>query len=90
MWHFGRDASIEYSGEKFEMTFSLATGILIRVYSKQMKGKKTNIRLERQEYPNIPLVDAIEARILYWKYFVMKQCEGCIENKKQILPKHLH
>ncbi|MGA8844106.1 MAG: hypothetical protein WB511_11030 [Nitrososphaeraceae archaeon] len=63
MWHFGRDASIEYSGEKFEMTFLLATGILIRVYSKQMKGKKTNIRLERQEYPNIPLVDAIEARL---------------------------
>ena len=63
MWHFGRDASIEYSGEKFEMTFSLATGILIRVYSKQMKGKKTNIRLERQEYPDIPLVDAIEARL---------------------------
>lgn len=63
MWHFGRDASIEYSGEKFEMTFLLATGILIRVYSKQMKGKKTNIRLERQEYPDIPLVDAIESRI---------------------------
>jgi hypothetical protein len=40
MWHFGRDASIEYSGEKFEMTFSFATGILIRIYSKQMKGKK--------------------------------------------------
>jgi hypothetical protein len=63
MWHFGRDASIEYSGEKFEMTFGLASNILIRVYSKQMKGKKTIIRLERQEYPGIQLMDAIEARL---------------------------
>jgi hypothetical protein len=40
MWNFGRDGSIEYTGEKFAITFVLAKEILIRVYSKQMKGKK--------------------------------------------------
>jgi hypothetical protein len=33
-WHFGRDASIEYSGEKFEITFAFAREVLLRVYSK--------------------------------------------------------
>ena len=37
MWHFGRDGSIEYTGEKFAITFGLAKEIFIRVYSKQMK-----------------------------------------------------
>ena len=63
MWHFGCDGSIEYTGKKFSITFRLAKEILIRVYSKEIKGKKNIIRLERQEYPNIPFVDAIEARL---------------------------
>ncbi len=65
MWHFGSDASIEYSGERFEVTFDVGQEELIRAYSKQMKDRKTRIRLERQEYPNVPLADAIEEKLYH-------------------------
>jgi hypothetical protein len=63
MWHFGADASIEYSGEKFTVTWETAENVLIRAYSKVMGDKKTRIRLERQEYPRTTLADAIEQKI---------------------------
>ena len=56
MWHFGSDASVEYSGERFEVSFGIGQEALIRAYSKQMKDHKTRIRLERQEYPNMYLL----------------------------------
>jgi hypothetical protein len=60
MWHFGADASIEYTGEKFSATWNVGQNALIRAYSKDMKRDgKTRIRLERQEYPNKSLADAI-------------------------------
>lgn len=51
MWHFGVDASIEYSGERFSATWETAEHVLVRAYSKVMGDNKTRIRLERQEYP---------------------------------------
>lgn len=63
MWHFGADASVEYSGEKFNVTLETAENILIRAYSKVMDDGKTGIRLERQEYPRTTLADAIEQKI---------------------------
>jgi hypothetical protein len=63
MWHFGSDASIEYSGMRFEVSFGIGQEALIRAYSKQMKDRKTRIRLEKQEYPNVPLADAIEEKL---------------------------
>lgn len=65
MWHFGSDASIEYSGERFEVSFGVGQEALIRAYSKQKKDHKTRIRLERQEYPNVPLADAIEEKLYH-------------------------
>lgn len=59
MWHFGADASIEYSGEKFSSTWGVGENALIRAYSKHLKDGKTTIRLERQEYPNKSLAEAI-------------------------------
>jgi hypothetical protein len=63
MWHFGADASVEYCGEKFSVTWETAENALVRAYSKVMNDNKTRIRLERQEYPRISLVDAIERRL---------------------------
>lgn len=63
MWHFGADALIEYSGEKFSVTWEIAEDILIRAYSKVMKDNKTRIRLERQEYPRATLADIIEQKL---------------------------
>jgi len=63
MWHFGADASIEYAGEKFEVTYASTQEALIRVYSKKMKDRKIRIRLEGQEYPNTCLADAIENKL---------------------------
>ena len=63
MWHFGLDASVEYSGERFEVSFGIGQEALIRAYSKQMKDHKVRIRLERQEYPYVPLADAIEEKL---------------------------
>jgi len=59
MWHFGADASEEYTGEKFSATWGVGENALIRAYSKHLKDGKTTIRLERQEYPNKSLADAI-------------------------------
>ena len=62
MWHFGADASIEYTGEKFSFTWA-AENVLIRAYTKVMNDKRSRIRLERQEYPRTTLADAIEQKI---------------------------
>src|SRR5215831_8883752 len=40
MWHFGVDASIEYTGERFSASWSVAQNALIAVYSKQWKDGK--------------------------------------------------
>jgi hypothetical protein len=63
MWHFGADASVEYTGERFSATWGVAQDAIIRVYSKTMKDHKTRIRLERQEYPRTTLVLALEQKI---------------------------
>ncbi len=62
MWHFGRDAQTDYYGEKFSVTVENAQGILTRAYVKEIKNKK-RIRLERQEYPQKSLEDAINERL---------------------------
>jgi hypothetical protein len=63
MWHFGADASVEYTGERFSATWGIAQDALIRVYSKTMKDHRTRIRLERQEYPRTTLALALEQKI---------------------------
>ena len=62
MWHFGADALVEYSGEKFNVTWETAEKV-IRAYDKLMADNKTRIRLERQEYPKATLADLIEQKI---------------------------
>jgi len=39
MWHFGRDSSIEYTGEKFCISVEKLQHILTRIYVKDFKGK---------------------------------------------------
>jgi hypothetical protein len=39
MWHFGADALIEYTGEKFSCTWEVGNNALVRVYSKE-NGKR--------------------------------------------------
>jgi hypothetical protein len=63
MWHFGADASVEYTGERFSATWGIAQDAIIRVYSKTMKDHRRRIRLERQEYPRITLALALEQKI---------------------------
>jgi len=62
-WHFGADASIEYTGERFSATWEVGKQTLIRVNSKDMKEKGARISLEHQEYPNKSLSDAIEEKL---------------------------
>jgi hypothetical protein len=69
MWHFGADSSIEYSGEKFSVTWETAEDVLIRAYSKVMNDDKTRIRLERQEYPKAALADIIEQKLSFNRRF---------------------
>jgi hypothetical protein len=63
MWHFGADASVEYTGKRFSVTWGIAQDAIIRVYSKTMKDHKTRIRLERQEYPRTTLALAVEQKL---------------------------
>ena len=57
MWHFGRDALTNYSGEKFDMSWEDSMNVLHHIYSKE-HGKKVKVRDEIQEYPNKPLKEA--------------------------------
>ena len=63
MWHFGADASREYSGDRFSVTWETAEKAIVRAYSKAMKDGRMSIRLERQEYPKVTLADAIEQKL---------------------------
>jgi hypothetical protein len=63
MWHFGTDALVEYTGEKFTFTWEESEHVLIRAYTKTMKDRKTRMRLERQEYPNKTLPEIIEDKL---------------------------
>jgi hypothetical protein len=63
MWHFGADASIEFSGDKFSVAWETAEKAIVRAYSKAMKDGRTRIRLDRQEYPKVTLADAIEQKL---------------------------
>jgi hypothetical protein len=68
MWHFGADASVEYSGERFCFTWETAENVL-RAYSKVAKNRRMRIRLERQEYPKVTLADIIEQKLSSSKRF---------------------
>jgi hypothetical protein len=63
MWHFGADASIEYSGDRFSATWETTENAILRAYSKAMKDGRTGIRIDRQEYPKVTLADAIEQKL---------------------------
>lgn len=72
MWHFGADSLIQFTGEKFSITFQDGRNVLLRIYSKERqqpkrkRGKRSNdtrIRIERQEYPNKSVEDAINERL---------------------------
>jgi hypothetical protein len=63
MWHFSRDAIPSYAGERFSAEFETVKEILIRIYTKTWNGKKTRIRIEKQEYPMKTIEDVIEAKL---------------------------
>jgi hypothetical protein len=62
MWHFGRDASVEYSGEKFCISVLNLQHILTRIYVKDFNGKN-KIRIEKQECPKKTVLDAINEKL---------------------------
>lgn len=61
MWHFGRDASVEYTGPRFSISGKKLQGILTRIYVKDFNGKN-KIRIERQENPRMAILEAIEKK----------------------------
>lgn len=63
MWHFNADSKTEYTGEKFSIKWEIAQNIIIQVYSKKFKNKKTRIRIEKQEYPRKALLHIIEEKL---------------------------
>jgi hypothetical protein len=73
MWHFGMDASVEYTGERFSATWEIGENALVRAYSKEMvnvqesassrQRKKNIIRIESQEYPSKTMQDAIQEKL---------------------------
>jgi hypothetical protein len=63
MWHFGADSLTEYSRAMFHMSWEVGRDSLVRAYTKIMRDKKIRIRLERQEYPNKSLLEAIQEKL---------------------------
>ena len=64
MWHFGVDSVTEYTREKFQCTWHLAEGILVRLYSKDFGRKKCRVRFDKQEYPKKKFAHVI-SELLY-------------------------
>ena len=64
LWHFGADASVTYTGEKFFASWQVGQNALLAVYSKEWKRKgkhsERRIRIELQESPKKPLQEALE------------------------------
>ena len=64
MWHFGADALITYKGKKFHASWEVGQNALLAVYSKKWKRKgkrpERRIRIELQESPKKPLLEALE------------------------------
>jgi hypothetical protein len=72
MWHFGADASVEYSGEKFSACWEIGQHELVRAYSKEFRGavnehgmktgirNRTKVRVEMQQYPQSTVENAIK------------------------------
>jgi hypothetical protein len=50
MWHFGADATITYTREKFYA-------------SKDGKDGKSRVRIEKQEYPQKSLAEVLEEKL---------------------------
>jgi hypothetical protein len=63
MWHFGADAKITYTGERFYVSWEIAQHALITAYSKDWKDGKSKVRIEKQEYPQKSLADALEEKL---------------------------
>jgi len=63
MWHFGVDSSIEYTGEKFSASWTVAQNALIAIYRKKWKDGKYRIRGERKEFPDKPLGEALDEKL---------------------------
>jgi hypothetical protein len=63
MWHFGVDTIDEYTGKEFEVTFEEGMSDLYRIHTKRMKDGKNIVRVEHQENPNQPVIDAIVRKL---------------------------
>ena len=60
MWHFGRDRKFQYKNNAYSLTWGYGREVL-RIYTKSIHGIQVE-RIERQEYPNKPLIDALKER----------------------------
>jgi hypothetical protein len=63
LWHFGVDALITYTQEKFYASWEVGQHALITAYTKEWKDGTTRIRIEKQEYPKKPLAEALEEKL---------------------------
>jgi hypothetical protein len=63
MWHFGADTTTTYTREKFYASWEVAQHALITVYSKDWKDGKSRVRIEKQEYPQKSLAEALEEKL---------------------------
>ena len=63
MWHFGRDKKYEYCREGYSLTWGYGREVL-RAYTKSIKNQQVE-RKERQEYPNKPVMAAINQKHHY-------------------------
>lgn len=63
LWHFGWDTLDRYDGEQFHVTFEEGISDLWRTYTKKMKDGKKKVRIEHQDMPNKPVLEAVLNKI---------------------------
>jgi hypothetical protein len=63
MWHFGADVLADYKGKANHRRWGIAEKILITIYTKEWEEAKKRIRWDCQEYPAIPLKEALQQKL---------------------------
>jgi hypothetical protein len=89
MWHFGADATTIYTREKFYASWEVGQHALITVYSKDWKDGKSRVRIEKQEYSQKSLAEALEEKLysVRWKQMLeleidrLKEIDGSLKNQ---------
>ncbi len=74
MWHYGKDSAQGFSGEAFNITFTMWCGLLARIYVHEQDDSR-KVRFEVVETPKKSLQEVIAKKL----HLCCGACSGCLK-----------